>query len=196
MPKQKGINPNAIHFTAPKEKYADYIKYQENGREWEHYADIIRRFTAELLGIKKEEAVSKMAISPEWEKVFSEISAIANDSRPKLELQPAYVDMEEFINFFKKQEYGYMGIAHPGLINMSKALIHPEESVQSMLNLFKNFKEKGGERALCAELYYHYFGALARSPKWLNSIENYARAENLAPSGGLDTHGRSIFYSG
>ena len=89
-----------------------------------------------------------------------------------------------------------MGIAHPGLINMSKALIHPEESVQSMLNLFKNFKEKGGERALCAELYYHYFGALARSPKWLNSIENYARAENLAPSGGLDTHGRSIFYSG
>ncbi len=192
---EKGINPDLIHYLTAREEYVNHVKFQENGREWERYKSLIHRFTAKLLGVKEEEAAAKMVLSPQTEKVFSEVSAIANAARPKLDLQPAYIDMKEFVTLFKQQEYGYMGIAHPGLTDIGKSLVHPEESVNSMLNLFKNFKAEGGERALCAELYYHYFGEVGKDKKWLDRISKYARAEGLMPSGGLDTHGRNIFYS-
>ena len=192
---EKGINPDLIHYLTAREEYVNHVKFQENGREWERYKSLIHRFTAKLLGVKEEEAAAKMVLSPQMEKVFSEVSAIANAARPKLDLQPAYIDMKEFVTLFKQQEYGYMGIAHPGLTDIGKSLVHPEESVNSMLNLFKNFKAEGGERALCAELYYHYFGEVGKDKKWLDRISKYARAEGLMPSGGLDTHGRNIFYS-
>lgn len=192
----KGLNPAGINYLSPGKKYLNELSFHNNGREWEPYKDIIERYTAELLGIKKEEVAAKMVLPSGMEKIFREISSLAADARPRLKsLQPAYIDMEEFINFFKNQQYGYMSIAHPGLINIGQALKHTEESIPSMFNMFKKFKEHGGEKAFCAELYYHYFGEVGKSKKWLNKIDDYARAAGLTPSGGLDSHGKSIFYS-
>ncbi len=196
MLEAKGLNPAGITYLSPRKKYFDEINYGEKGKEWKQYKKIIDRYTADLLGISEKEAASKMKLTPEMENVFADISLIAENARPKLDsLQPAYVDMEEFINLFKEQKYGYMGIAHPGLTNVGQALTYSEESIQSMLSLFTMFKKYGGDRAFCAELYYHYFGEVGKSKSWLNNIDNYARAAGLTPSGGLDSHGKSVFYS-
>ena len=196
MLEAKGIQPSSITYLSPGEKYLNESRFHNKGKDWGQYLDIIHEYTAELLGITKEEAAAKMVLPERMKGIFKEISAIADDSRPALDtLKPAYIDMEEFINLFKQQKYGYMGIAHPGLTGMGEALKHPEESVHSMLNLFKMFKEHGGEKAFCAELYYHYFGEVGKSTKWLNKIDDYARYSGLMPGGGLDTHGKSVFYS-
>lgn len=110
-------------------------------------------------------------------------------------LKGPFLDMEEIIDIIKNQKYGYISIAHPGLINIGESLKNPAESLQGMSDLFKAFKEKGGERALGAEIYYHYFGPLAESKEWLESINKFAKANKLFSCGGLDSHGSSIFYS-
>ncbi len=194
---EKDINLNNLNYTYEVHKYLKGLPYQIGGGEWNRILTKLHEYTANLLGISKEEAASKMPLPENLEKIFSEISIISNDARPRLvNLQSAYIDMKEFIDIFKKQKYGYMSIAHPGLMDVGHALKYPEHSSYAILDIFKNFKTYGGDKALCAELYYHYFGVVGKSKNWLNIINQYARTSALMPSGGLDNHGKSIFYSG
>ena len=192
--KEKGIDPKTINYIQNKEKYMNGFEFSQQPH-WEIYYETLCKYISELLGIKEEEAVGKMQMPTELKSVFEKINTISKNESPKLELQPAYIDMKEIIQIMKEQPYGYMGIAHPGLINLGRALKYPEESIPSLNNFFKKFKEEGGDKALFVELYYHYFGEVGKSEYWLNKINNYAKQNGLHPSGGLDSHGKSIFYS-
>ena len=64
-----------------------------------------------------------------------------------------------------------------------------------MQKLFKLFKEHAGEKAYATEIYYPYFGELAKSKEWLELMEKSTNENELIKTGGLDTHGKSIFYS-
>lgn len=125
---------------------------------------------------------------------LQQVHNICMEELPKMDLSPAFVDMEDAINLIKKQPYGYMSWAHPGCTGIGSCL-KDGNSYKGMETLFKLFKEKGGERALAAEIHYPYFGGLGSSTDWLNAIKYYAKANNLYYSGGLDTHGKNIFYS-
>lgn len=125
---------------------------------------------------------------------LQQVHNICMDELPKMDLNPAFVDMEDAISLIKNQPYGYMSWAHPGCTGIGSYL-KDGNSYKGMETIFKLFKEKGGERAFAAEIHYPYFGELGRSADWLNAIKYYAKTNNLYWSGGLDTHGKNIFYS-
>ena len=112
-----------------------------------------------------------------------------------MDLQSYNINMEEAMNVINKQKYGYMTIAHPARINLAECLNNPKELAVGMEELFKNFKKIGGEKALAVELNYPYFGDLAKDTAWLEKIKEFAQENDLLPSGGLDIHGKSIFFS-
>jgi len=187
-----------INYNAPKEKFFGTIKDNFGDKYWKKYVLALQKYTAELLGITEEEAAKKITVSPELEKLVEELGELTKEAQAKLDLAPAFVDMEEAINLIKHQDAGYMSIAHPGLTGIGDCLQNPEESFNGMYDLFRTFKQIGGDRAISAEVHYHYFGDFAQNPgskEWLNNIKNYINRNYLYNGGGLDTHGKSIFYS-
>lgn len=155
----------------------------------------LKKYTADTLGISEEEAGKRLTITEKANSILGRVKEITTDAGSKMDMTPAYVDIEEAINLVKNQDSGYMTIAHPACTNIGERLKHPENSNRAMSDIFRLFKEKGGDRALGAEIYYPYFGDLSRSNQWLDSMGNYARENKLIPTGGLDSHGKNIFYS-
>ena len=186
-----GVNVNEINSEDIFDKYINTSS--ELG--FNKYYGGLKKYTAETLGISEEEAGKRLYISDETGAVLDKINGITGNAGSKMELTPIYVDMEEGINLIKNQESGYMTIAHPACTNIGERLKYPENSNRCMSDLFRMFKEKGGERALGVEIYYPYFGGLAESHEWLDSMHRYTKENKLIPTGGLDCHGKSIFYS-
>lgn len=193
--KAKGLNAENYTYFEAKEKYFPQIDEEFGDNYWKKYQKALSKYTSELLGISEEDASKKIVITAEMENFFNEVQKLTNATRPTLDLAPAFIDMEKSIELIKEQKYGFMGIAHPGLTNIGESLEQREESLQGMSDLFKNFKTIGGDRALFAEMHYHYFGALAKSEDWHKYLKNCVDKSGLYSSGGLDTHGKSIFYS-
>ncbi len=182
-------------YTVPKIKFFDKLPNNYGHQYWKKYLHALQKYTAELLEISESEASKKIAVSPKLEQVLSELEQISNQAKPQLKLGPEFNDMEEAINVIKSQNNGFVTIAHPGLTGIGEVLQDPSQSLQAMSDLFKTFKQKGGERALGAEIHYHYFGALGKSTEWLNNIKTYVKNAELLNTGGIDTHGTSIFHS-
>ena len=88
-----------------------------------------------------------------------------------------------------------MTLAHPALTPIGGCIKNGHEAHQHLATLIKMFKIRGGEKSLGAELYYPYFGDVARSRDWLEMISKASKESDLLPTGGLDSHGKSIFYS-
>lgn len=163
---------------------------------FEKYYTGLKQYTAETLGISEKEAGEKLVITDNTRNILNKINKVTNDYGSKMEeLTPAYVDMEEAITLINSQDSGYMTIAHPACINIGERLHHPENSNRCMSDIFRLFKEKGQDRALGAEIYYPYFGDLANSKEWLDGMHRYTKENNMFPTGGLDSHGKNIFYS-
>lgn len=195
--KAKGINTSTLNYKEPKEKYFNSINENFGDKYWKKYAKALTKYSAELLGISEDDAAKKIVVSQDMENIFEKVNQIAYSKKPKNDLGPAFIDMDEGINLIKNSKYGYIGIAHPGLTDIGDALEYPFESMQAMSDIFKKFKAKGGDRALFAEVHYHYYGNMANDKEsWLDPIANYTQKAGLYQSGGLDSHGKSIFYSG
>lgn len=114
---------------------------------------------------------------------------------PKLDLQDYCMDMSDAMDTIAKQDYGYMTIAHPALTPIGGCIKNPHEAFKHLTTIISLFKIRGGERALATELYYPYFGDVAKSKDWLEMITKATLDNKLLPSGGLDSHGKNIFYS-
>lgn len=193
---QKLLNGKSFgSYILPKTKFFDEITENFNGAYWKKYLVALQKYASEVLGITEESAREIVKTSPKLEHMLKELEKISNEASPKLDLDPAYANMEDAINLITNQEYGYMSIAHPGLTGIGDCLKNPSESLKAMNDLFKTFKEKGKDRAISTEIHYHYFGSAGASTNWLNSMRTYALQNNLLQGGGLDTHGKSIFYS-
>ncbi len=132
--------------------------------------------------------------SEELKQVLQKVNDICMSELPQMELNPAFVDMEYAIDLIKKQPHGYMTWAHPACTGIGKYLKN-NDSYKGMETIFKLFKEKGGERTLAAEIHYPYYGELGQSTDWLNAIKYYAKSNGLYFTGGMDSHGKNIFYS-
>ena len=189
------IRSKEISFNSFLNKYIDDSKviYAENG--YDRYYNALKKYTADILKISELEAAKHLRITPQIKELLNEIGDIAIDAQPKMNLQPWYVDAEEMMALINNQKYGYITWAHPACTDIGDYLKNKELSLQSMSDLFKLFKEKSKDKALAAEIHYPYFGNLANSKDWLNSMNKYAQNNNLYYTGGLDSHGHSIFYS-
>lgn len=195
MLKSKGINHENIKYFEPKEKYFKEITQDFGDSYWKKYQKALIKYTSELLEIPESEASGKIVVTPEMGRLFNEIQQLTYDFKPKIEPRSGFVDMEDAINLIKESDYGYIGIAHPGLTKPEYFLEDSSQRLQAMSDLFKFFKEKGGEKALFVEIHYPYFGALAENPQhWLVRLRYYAKECGFLFSGGLDSHGKSIFY--
>ena len=138
----------------------------------------------------------KTKITPEEEKaVLVTLGRVQSRFEPKLDLQKYCMDMSDAMDTIAKQEYGYMTIAHPALTPIGSCIKNPHEAFKHLTTLISLFKVRGGEKALATELYYPYFGDVARSKDWLEMITKATLDNKLLPSGGLDSHGKNIFYS-
>jgi hypothetical protein len=122
-------------------------------------------------------------------------SRLQSKYEPRLELQDYCMDMTDAMELFAKQDYGYMTLAHPALTPIGGCIKNGHEAHQHLATLIKLFKIRGGEKALGSELYYPYFGDVARSRDWLETISKASKESDLLPTGGLDSHGKNIFYS-
>ena len=138
----------------------------------------------------------KTKLTPEDEKAaLVAFSRIQSRFEPKLDLQDYCMDMTDVMELLAKQEYGYMTIAHPALTPIGGCIKNPHEAFRHLTTLISLFKTRGGEKALATELYYPYFGDVARSRDWLEMISKATKDNGLLPTGGLDSHGKNIFYS-
>lgn len=189
--RQAGVNTKKIN------SEEIFIKYINTSAElgFNKYYGGLKKFTANTLGITEKEAEKKLIITDRTENVLNKTNEITRDAGSKMNLHPAYSDIEDVIKLVQKQDCGYMTIAHPACTNIGERLKYPENSNRAMSDIFRNFKEKGKYRALGVEIYYPYFGNLAKSEEWLNSMKRYTDENKLIPTGGLDSHGKNIFYS-
>ncbi|MDD3150248.1 MAG: hypothetical protein PHV68_05375 [Candidatus Gastranaerophilales bacterium] len=194
--KEKSVNIDNLNYLTPKEKYFNTINQDFGNNYWKKYQKALTKQVSELLEISEQEASDKIKISSQLSGFFDKVQTICNDTKPKMDLQEVFIDMDDAIKFMKNQKYGYMGIAHPGLINVGEKLSNPSESYSAIKDMFKIFKQKGEDKALFSENHYHYYGNIYSSKDWMASIKKYSENNSLLNSGGLDSHGKSIFYSG
>lgn len=138
----------------------------------------------------KESSLDKQKVKDILEKIHKATSL----HLPQMKKSETGIDFSNLIDLFKNKE-GYFIWAHPALTNIGKSLQHPEDSIVEILNLFKLFKANAGEKALAAEIHYPYFGDVAASGDWLEIMIKGAKNNELYSTGGLDSHGKSIFYS-
>lgn len=95
----------------------------------------------------------------------------------------AFSMFEETVEFISSLDCGVMSIAHPA---RTKAY-----TPEFYNYLFYNYKKYGKEKALFYEKYYQsYEGRYFQ--EWASIIDR--AAENLIPTGGLDSHGSNIIY--
>ena len=105
------------------------------------------------------------------------------------------MDMVDAMNVVKQQKYGYMSIAHPALTPVGDCVKNPLDSHSYLSELIALFKVHGEEKSFGVEVHYPYFGDVANSLDWLNTISKAVSDNGLIATGGLDSHGKSIFYS-
>ncbi len=138
----------------------------------------------------------KSKLSQNNEKIaLDTFNSLQSKFEPKLDLQDYCMDMAEAMNIISKQEYGYMTLAHIALTPVGNCVKTGIDAHKSLDKLISIFKSTGGAKSLCAEVYYPYYGDVAASKEWLNTIKTAVNNNKLLPTGGLDSHGKSIFYS-
>ncbi len=190
-----GIDTSKVTYDSFLNKYIDSKKiiYAEKG--YERYYDALKKYVADLLIITPKEAEQKLTIPNNIKRLVDELGKIAINAQPRMNLQPAYVDIEEMLTMVKNQKDGYITWAHPACTDIGGYLRNRDYSHQAMTELFNMFKEKGGDKALAVEIHYPYFGELGKSDEWLNLMHKNTTTNKLYCSGGLDSHGKNIFYS-
>ncbi len=193
--KNAKINISKIDYNSFLDKCADKEKNYNNEYYYRYY-DALKNYVADLLKITPDEAGKKLELTNEIKQNLKKAERICMDELPQMNLASAYTDIETAISMIKSQPHGYMAIAHPALTDIGSYLKNSYKSKDLMFEIFKIFKEKGEDRALAAEIHYHYFDDLAKNPEWVNLMKNFAERNDLYCIGGLDTHGKNIFYSG
>ena len=123
------------------------------------------------------------------ERQILKAKSIYEKSHPTMNTIPeAFASFEETVELISSLKYGYMSVAHPARTIIRNICDTPENI---FTNIFKNFKQSGGEKACFYEKYYgSYEGEHTLS--LLPAIDKAAEKFNLKPTGGLDSHGKDI----
>ncbi len=128
-------------------------------------------------------------IPTEIETLIKRAKSIYEKAHPTMDEMPeAFSEFEETVKFISSLDYGYMSVAHPARTNVRNIKDNPENI---FINIFKNFKSAGTERACFYEGHYGSYEG-ERTLSLLPYIDAAAAKFNLIPTGGLDSHGRDI----
>ena len=137
-----------------------------------------------------------MCINP-FEKHFNDFIADINLGH-KSPMFPRVVRLDEVVSAMKHQPEAYLSYAHPAFPDMKHRIVNPNDDYMKLnQDCVRFFKEKAGDKALYAEVYYGgYKGSMATDEKLHDCIKSAVEDMGLLKAGGMDTHGDSIFYSG
>jgi len=137
-----------------------------------------------------------MCINP-FEKHLNDFIADINMGH-KTPMFPRVVRLDEVVSAVKHQPDAYLSYAHPAFPDMKHRIVNPNDDYTKLnQDCVRFFKEKAGDKALYAEVYYGgYKGSMATDEKLHDCIKSAVEDAGLLKAGGMDTHGDSIFYSG
>lgn len=91
--------------------------------------------------------------------------------------------LDEIIDVMKDSNEGFLGLAHPAFLKT--------KGFESAENIVRHFKQKGGDIAHSAEIYYQDYNSL--TAKQIEDFHNFCLSEKLTPTTGLDNHSNNIF---
>ena len=204
MKKQQRILSAKAFFKECKEKisktdkdFAETIKYEEitnkynmvrSGLNYPYY--FIKEFIEKRMKTYNS-FENNLEIKQQIQNILNEL---AKNYSPKLNLKPCFVNMDEVMNIITKQKNGYINFAHPAYTNIGECLHDRSCSRESIKELFRLIKQKWNDRVLGAEIYYPYEGKKFYDPTWTGLMEKSADLNGYIKTGGLDSHGKSIFY--
>lgn len=184
-------------FTMPITKIPKNPDYSNGQKYYEYYFEAIKTDLKSKLSAEDAKILdSKLKDFPEdIRNILNKIEWKISDPNSSLKIPDVeYESLENIIKFMKTQEYGKLGIAHPGVVFPHKNLIDNNKTVEFYQKLFADFKKWGGDKAVFAENNYAvYFDDSIQEilPKLTKICESYG----LKKTGGLDTHVSDIFKS-
>ena len=138
--------------------------------------------------------VLSQCINPFDEKVISFFESL-NEGRTN-PMYPKQISIEEAVEGFKTQKENWFSLAHPAYPNLKRRVFNIEDIYTVIKDNIRHFKECVGEKCLAVEKYYlGYYDDLATDTGLHKSIEDICDELKILKSGGIDTHGNSIFYN-
>ncbi|MDD3150143.1 MAG: hypothetical protein PHV68_04850 [Candidatus Gastranaerophilales bacterium] len=198
--KQSNIDLKDLHF----EKGKDFIQegrldYSKGQKYWNYYYEGLKKYIKTIIkeknpNVDENQLASKFTnISPEISNTLESIEQNCLNPNSNLHIKPipplSFSNTVAAINSF---EHGIMGMAHPGVLFPTNCMKNDKDMPELMHELYAIFLKEGKDKAKFSEDYYQvYFKNQDR--KILESIFKISSNANLLKTGGLDTHGKSIF---
>ncbi len=194
-------NMSKLGFEPDDFKVSDILKYQKSAKintgKFLKFEDAYNEF----INLKLKEKAEKQKKNYEPKVVISKLpnklstallnaSTIYNQVKPQLyNLDEAYADFDETLQFLSAQEYGTISPAHPAKLCFNNTGSGVGDFYREF---YSKFKELGGEKALYNEEYYQSYDMSKSAPTFITS--KFAGEEaDLLPIGGTDSHGDNLW---
>ena len=110
-------------------------------------------------------------------------------------MNPKKVYFKDAMKILSNQKYCSFALAHPAWPYLPNIMQEPDSYLDAMRKYIMIFAENAKNKALYTERYYQsYDGKIAQDKKLLQTVKDVTKQLGLYSSGGVDTHGRRIFY--
>ncbi len=135
-----------------------------------------------------------MCINP-FDKNLNEFLDFINEGR-KNPMFPQKINIQNAVDGLQNQPDCHICFAHPAYPNIKHKLPDGADYLAVIKDCIKHFKNIAGKKALYAESYYGgYYGDVATDELLHSTILSSCIKNGLYNAGGIDCHGKSIFYN-
>lgn len=135
---------------------------------------------------------NKTKIQELSENMDSELEKYKRTLHPKTNYMPTWENLNDAL---RNQPDAIVGIAHP--LDTIRKITDAKHQKIFLLDLYKTFKEKFGEKALFSEVYYQSYKGNLKELSLASDIKkilnDLSRVFRLFKTGSADTHGFNIF---
>ncbi len=146
--------------------------------------------------LKKPQSVHLLAmcLNP-YDKKLSEFldDFVENKNNP---MEAKFITLNDGVNALSNQKYCGFALAHPAWPYLPNIMKKPEFYLDAMKQYIKTFANIAKDRILYMEVHYQsYDSDIAEDTKLLKTVEKTTQNLGINSAGGIDTHGKSIFYN-
>ena len=196
---KNGINLSEINYAMPIKMIPSNPDYSKGQKYYEHYYEALKSYIISLIKTKNaaesEEKIKKLfpPIDKNMSKVLQNIENKTLDHNSSVFVKaPEFLEFDECITQLGNLEDGVMSMAHPGVFFPVNSAKKQENIPKIYEKLYSIFTDRGGKKANFSEdLYQGYYND--GKENIIAQLQHISKRHNLMPTGGLDTHGKSIF---
>ena len=136
-----------------------------------------------------------MCINPFDEKINNFFKYLQEESQSPMYIKA--ISLQDAYDNIKHQEQCHFALAHPAFPHLGKRIYEDKNVYEALREIIERFKNVTQERALYSEAYYSsYSGDLATDNNMHDTVIRTCDELGLYKAGGIDCHGKSIFYRG